>query len=138
MATASARQHGMAEPVAGRLRSIPPYDFNAFLTSTVPLDYIEILHRTETECAKADRGSSKRRGSPKRELDKITYARQMREFLLFMRHCIRPASVSDYDFESYRPVVEALVAKGQMTSEALTKFRGNDDSATVDCRTAAT
>jgi hypothetical protein len=101
-----------------------PYDFDAFLTSTAPLDYIEILHRAETECANAERGSSGRRGSRKQELVNVTYARQMREFLFFMRHCIRPASVSDYDFESYRPVVEALVAKGQMTSEALTKFRG--------------
>jgi hypothetical protein len=101
-----------------------PYDFDAFLTSMAPLDYIEILRRADAECARAERGSSGRGGLRDRKLVDVTYARRVREFLFFMQHRIRPASASDHDFESYRTVVEALVAKGQMTSEALTKFRG--------------
>jgi hypothetical protein len=101
-----------------------PFDFDAFLTSMAPLDYIEILRRADAECARAERGSSGRGGLRDRKLVDVTYARRVREFLFFMRHLIRPASVRDYDFESYRPVVEALVAKGQLTSEALTKFHG--------------
>ena len=101
-----------------------PYDFDAFLTSMAPLDYIEILRRADAECARAERGLSGRGGLRDRKLVDVTYARRVREFLFFMQHRIRPASASDHDFESYRPVIEALVAKGQMTSEALTKFRG--------------
>ena len=99
-----------------------PYDFDAFLTSMTPLDYIEILRRADAECARAERGLSGRIGLHNPNLVDVTYARRVREFIFFMRHCIRPASISDYDFENYRPVVEALVAKGQMPSEALTKF----------------
>jgi hypothetical protein len=63
-----------------------PYDFDAFLTSMAPLDYIEILRRADAECARAEKGSSGRGGLRDRKLVDVTYARRVREFLFFMRH----------------------------------------------------
>ena len=58
-----------------------PYDFDAFLTSMAPLDYIEILRRADAACARAERGLSGRGGQRDRKLVDVTYARRVREFL---------------------------------------------------------
>ena len=57
-----------------------PYDFDAFLTSMAPLDYIEILRRADAECARAERGSSGRGGLRDRKLVDVTYARRVGNF----------------------------------------------------------
>ena len=67
------------------------------------LDYHEILQQTEAECAMAQR-----------ELGSAPHIQRVKEFLFFIRHLVGPDGVSDYDFASYQPVVEAACEKSQI------------------------
>ena len=99
-----------------------PYDFQAFLDRMAKLSLVEILVEADAECARTERASAGRGRGRQRPLGSLKYLRRVKDFTFFMRHDTRPSRVSDEDFASYRPVVDALIAKGQMNSEILELF----------------
>jgi hypothetical protein len=93
------------------------YDFDDFIARMSRLDYPEILRQANSECGRAENA-----GSRQREQGSIKYAERIKAFLFYMQHGTRPSSATDHEFARYRPVVEALVEKGQYTPEALQRF----------------
>jgi len=99
------------------------YDFDEFLKRMVNLDYLDILLQADAECGCVEQSSYRVRGAPRRrKMGSGEYAKRIKDFLFFMRYGIRPGGASDSEFQSYRPVVETLVQKGQMKPEALQVF----------------
>ncbi len=99
------------------------YNFTEFLASMAKLDHDEILRRADAECDLVERRSYGRKGAVReREFGSSEYAEQIKAFLFFMRSGSRPYGASDEDFQNYRPVVEALVQKGQIKPETLSAF----------------
>jgi hypothetical protein len=60
-------------------------------------------------------------GDPERE-EKLKYYRLAVGFLTFMRYGMKPAGVSDEDFQLLRPVCAALVEKGALLPDVLEMF----------------
>lgn len=101
-----------------------PYNFQDFLERMARLDYHDILREADAECGRVQKVSSRVRGAPRqRKMGSLQYLQRIKEFLFFMQHGIRPATASESDFQSYRPVVETLVEKGQIKPETLEVFR---------------
>ena len=100
------------------------YDFSMFLARAAELDYSAILKFGEDEAARTDGASFAITGAPaRREAGSVEYLSRIKAFLFFMRHQTRPGSADDLEFQSYRPVVEALVQKQQFKPEALILFK---------------
>jgi hypothetical protein len=99
------------------------YDFNAFLKNMAKLEsHAEIVQAATEECAKAEAASYGHRGALHQALGSSDYALRVKEFLSFMQHLVRPGTVTDADFAKYRPIVEALVTKGQLKPTVLEQF----------------
>jgi hypothetical protein len=92
----------------------PFYDFGAFLTSMSKLDLPEIIVRANDACRRAEGASFGKAGPRHRALGSNKYVHRIKEFLFFLQHGRRPGSATKDHFAIYRPVVEALVAKGQL------------------------
>jgi len=43
-------------------------------------------------------------------------------FLFFLRYGRKPAGISDWDFQSFRPAIDKLAEKGQLKSTILSLF----------------
>ena len=100
------------------------YDFDLFLQTVRDMNYLEILQHAEMEANRAEKASTRVRGAVRaRQQGSGQYVAKIGAFLFFMRHGQRPSSASDDEFQSYRPVVEALVAKDQFKPEILNLFR---------------
>lgn len=99
------------------------YDFDDFLRRMTELDYDAIRYQAELEVASAERASFSVQGAPRqREMGSSQYASRIKAFLFYLSYWTRPGSVSDDEFACYRPIVEALIAKRQIKSEALDAF----------------
>jgi len=99
------------------------YDFDAFLRRMLDLDYEDIIRHAEAEANSAEGSSFHVRGAPRyRALGSTEYASHVKAFLFYLRTGSRPGSVNDSEFLSYRPIVEALVAKGRFRPESLEAF----------------
>ena len=86
------------------------YDFDDFLTRMAKLDYHEILRQADEECGRAERSR-----------DGGAHAARIKSFIWFMNNFKVPGSHPD-DLSSYKPVVVALVDKGQVKPEVLAVF----------------
>ena len=102
------------------------YNFQTFLNSISDLDYPEIIMEAEREAMAVERGLSPGKGI--KGIDKqyqykaIKFRELLGAFLFFLRYGKKPAGVSDWDFQSFRPVIEKLVEKGQRKSTILSLF----------------
>ena len=106
--------------------SIQRYDFQAFLDSITNLNYPEVIREAERETMAVERALSPGRGI--KGIDKqyrykaIKYRELLGGFLFFLRYGIKPAGISDWDFQSFRPAIEKLVEKRQLKSTILGLF----------------
>lgn len=102
------------------------YDFQAFLKSISDLSYLEMIREAEREAMAVDHALSPGRGRKGIDKQHKYEAAKYREiqggFLFFLRYGIKPAGISDWDFQSFRPVIEKLVEKGQLKSTILSLF----------------
>ena len=102
------------------------YDFRAFLGSISDLSYPEMILEAEREGTAVERALSPGRGI--KGIDKqykykaMKYSELLGGFLFFLKSGIKPAGISDWDFQSFRPVIEKLVEKGQLKSTILSLF----------------
>ena len=100
------------------------YDFSKFLEAMSRIEYLEMLSLAEQEYmdanARADdpKADPKARGSGSRE-----YARQVGDFLYFIRRGKRPTDAPDQEFALYRPICEDLVKKKQFDPSILDLFK---------------
>lgn len=102
------------------------YDFQAFLNSISNLDYFEMIREAEREAMTVERALSPGRGrkgiDKQHKYEAVKYNVLLGGFLFFLKIGIKPAGVSDLDFQSFRPVIEKLVEKGQLKSTILGLF----------------
>jgi hypothetical protein len=99
------------------------YDFHDFIQRMAKLDYIDILKTANAECGHVESQLSGVRGAPQRRKEGgVEHAAKIKRFLYYMRYGDRPGGISDGEFSSYRPAVEALIAKGQFKKEALDRL----------------
>jgi hypothetical protein len=102
------------------------YDFQAFLNSISDLDYPKMIQEAGQEGMRVQRVLSPGRGI--KGIDKQykykaqKYEELLRGFVFFLRYGTRPSGISDWDFQSFRPVIEKLVEKGQLKSTILSLF----------------
>jgi hypothetical protein len=106
------------------------YDFNKFLNSIGNFNFAEVVIEAEKEVTVVDNALSPGRG--RKGLDKQVkyeagkYRALLGGFLFLLTQGGKPGGVWDEDFQSFRPVIEKLVEKGQLKSNILSLF---DDSA---------
>jgi hypothetical protein len=93
-----------------------PTNFGAFLSKMATLDYLDILLEANVECTRAEFAADSGR------LDTVQYTQRIKQFLFFVRYWDRPVGITDDDFAAYRPVVEALVAKGNVKAAEVLKL----------------
>ena len=99
------------------------YDFHAFLKRMALLSYASILHEADSECGSVERTLYGVKGAPKRREDGgSAYVEKIKAFLFYMRHGTRPGSASEADLRAYKPVVQALVERGEFKPDALDTF----------------
>jgi hypothetical protein len=102
------------------------YDFVDFIEKVKDMDYRDIMMYGDREVAEMESESNSNPGPEMdRNMERKKYSDQIKAFLIFMRHSIKPMGVSAYDFRLYRIVVEYLVAKEQMKPEAIEIFIGS-------------
>lgn len=99
-----------------------PYDFGQFLEKIAGLSHAQMLHAGETECAIAEGAGTGPGGPRQREVGCMEYAHRIRSLLWYLKTGTRPDSAGDGDFASYRPLVLALIARGDFRPEALRSF----------------
>ena len=97
------------------------WDFKAFLSRMENLDHHYIVEEAMSECWFAQNASTGRGGRKNRESGCLEYAAKVRAFLQFMQHRERSGG-SVTEFPLYRPVVAALVQRGQLKPEVLDLF----------------
>ena len=99
------------------------YDFQRLLQKMAKLSYVEVLQEAEKECASVERTLSKVKGAPRnREQGAEVHCSQIKEFLFFMRTGTRPGSVSSMNFQTYKPIVQSLISRGEFAVETLALF----------------
>ncbi len=99
------------------------YNFGDWLQSQIGKDFTELLKNGEEDAAEAEVGSVGVKGAvQKRESGSLEFAQRVKQFLFFLRYGEKPDSVSDIDWQSYRPIIEALVKKRQMNDEVMDLF----------------
>ena len=99
------------------------YDFQAFLDSISDLDYLGMIKEAECEAMAVDHALSPGRGrkgiDKQHKYEAAKYREIQGRFLFFLRYGIKPSGITDEDFQSFRPVIEKLVEKGQLKSTIL-------------------
>ncbi len=98
------------------------FSLRGFLEQVKDYGYLEMVKAGEEETDSLDgllRGDAR---NDTIESGGGLYRRQLGEFLFFLKQGIRPHSATEEDFQSYRPVCEALVAKGHFKPSVLDMF----------------
>jgi hypothetical protein len=99
-----------------------PWDFDAFLETAKTLRVVELNKYGEDEAYRAENAGRGEAGARNRELGSAEYAMRVREFLYYLRTGQRPQGAGPPDFARYRPVVVALVERGDFLPNALEAF----------------
>jgi hypothetical protein len=100
-----------------------PYSVSEFVQRVKDIDYPEVIRLTELEVENIERVSYRARGSVRRrQLGSTRYAENLKGLLWLLRSGTRPAGVDDGIFQSFRPIIESLVQRGQLRPTALKVF----------------
>jgi hypothetical protein len=113
-----------------------PYNTSDFIAEASKLDLPDLVRWTERELADAERRAPPRRRSrhaPDTDYIRRGYIENLKGLLFWLGSGKRPAGISPETFRTFRPIAEALVAKGQFLPSALADFeepapRGNRPS----------
>ena len=99
------------------------YNFVDFIERVKDMDYQDIMNYGDREVARMESMPYLNHEAENNiNTEKSIYSEQIKAFLLFISHGIKPNGVSAYDFRLYRIVVEYLVAKEQMKPETIEIF----------------
>jgi hypothetical protein len=98
-------------------------DLVAFLESIRDCDLNSTIREADREAVRYEyRTGGRSRGSRDAREGQIRYAEQLKGLIFFLRFGIKPNGVSDEVFQLFRPLCEALVAKGQLLPAVLNCF----------------
>jgi len=90
------------------------YSLDEFLDAVKEMDWPDIIVAASREVEQGERRAYGARGAVKaREMGIEYYIDEVGRFLFFIGQGMKPGNVSDWEFESYRPICENLVKKGQ-------------------------
>jgi|SRR6185312_13698732 len=90
-------------------------DFSSFLERMGSLSYAEMLRQSLAECAKAEARSTQTTNGQ-------SYAARIKNFVFFLQENKRPSNVTADDFYAYKPIVAALITRGEFRESALEVF----------------
>lgn len=100
------------------------YSISEFLNSVIDDDFEVVFMKAEAECRQAERNSYGVRGAVKaRQMGSTQYVDSLRAFIFFLNSGMRSGTISDWEFQLYRPICEALVHKGQFKAEVMNVFK---------------
>ena len=103
-----------------------PYNFDDFLKRIVSLDIAQITVQGHMECRQVTQPQRLMRSKgavEERKANRLQYANDIKSFLFYLHRRERPEGIEDHKFQRYRPVIEALIRKGQLPSKALNDFQ---------------
>jgi hypothetical protein len=90
------------------------------------MDYIDMVAAGEREAILIDRVLFPGRGInglSNQDLNEAAAYRKLKgAFLFFLKNGIKPYDISESDFQSFRPIAEKLVSKGQVKKTVLNLF----------------
>jgi len=102
------------------------YDFQRFLNRIGNLSLEEMIKETERVGdalqSRLYPGRGRRGLGKEHEFEARMYMERLGRFLFFLRTGIKPAGISDGEFQSFHPVIEKLVNKGQLKPAILDLF----------------
>jgi len=104
------------------------YDKKEFVDGVVERDVgrLEIIKEARDEVRQTERESHRVPGAPAaRAAGSGGYGQFLLSLVFFLGHRIRPASLSDDDFDLLLPLAEHLVARGDLQASVLELFRGS-------------
>jgi hypothetical protein len=102
------------------------YNFREFLDSISDLSHPEMILEVEREKRAVDQVLFPGRGV--KGIDKqyrdqaLKYRELLGGFQFFLGQGNKPTGISDWDFQSFRPVTEKLIEKGWLQAEVLSLF----------------
>lgn len=99
------------------------YDFDKFLEEIKDLDWHTIIPLAETKCISLERGSYGVKGAVKRrELGSTELVEKIKGLLFWLQNGMKPAGLSETDFQKLRPLCLNLIEKKQLKPEAIKIF----------------
>jgi hypothetical protein len=103
--------------------SSSPYSIARFLSSIRDENYEEMIRSADSAVQNVESRSYGVKGAPRaRQQGSVEYAMALKRFLNFMGTGNRPGGITDWEFQLYRPICEALVQKGRFRPEVFKMF----------------
>jgi hypothetical protein len=104
------------------------FNFKEFLDGIEDSDFFQAAQRTEQELRSVEPFA--RREFRKREIQRDTrpgkYADKLKGLLFWFHSAMKPAGLSENEFQLIKPLCEKLVQKGQLKPLALDAFQTGD------------
>lgn len=100
------------------------YSLADFLVSIEDLEFIEAYGKTSEEHRSIEplaRRELRKKGALQ-EYRIISYERKLRDLLFWFNSCVKPAGLSDSEFQLIKPLCVKLVEKGNLKETALAAF----------------
>ncbi len=99
------------------------YDFSKFLDEIKDLDLYEMIKMASERCRILEEASFGVKGAVKRRQEgSVEFIANIKELLFWLGNGIKPAGLSDVEFQKFRPLCMNLIAKKQFKPEALVVF----------------
>ena len=100
------------------------FSIDRFIETVKSMDYPDIIRHANDECAKLEAAHRRIKGRRARgQSGLMSHVDFLKGFLFFIQGHGRPHGLSDHEFQKIRPVVQALVDKGQFKDEVLNWFK---------------
>ena len=99
------------------------FDFLDWLQRHAGESRADLIQSADDAAASAERAVRRIRGvRASKESYELDFVYRAGQFLFWLRHNAKPDHVSDADWVAYRPICEALIAKGELPPSALAQF----------------
>ena len=100
------------------------FNINTHLKDIENLDWLDMINQTNAACRMAMEISISRSAEYRRDIESLQqkYIFALKGLSFFLQQSIKPIGVEEHTFQSFKPLIENLVKKGQLKEEILTVF----------------
>lgn len=100
------------------------FNLNSHIKKLADLDWLEMVTENGKECNAIEKISIPRKAENKTDIEYLQqkYLSNLKGLGFFLGQGIKPYGVDEDTFQSFKPLIESLVSKGQMKEEILTVF----------------